>query len=143
LTSGFQSTTLSFSVGLKRPVTREDESGPLVEPQIFDEKEPSVRKHNTKLQIATTYQRWQELNGQSDHAVANLINGDSGNAERLLFIIDLMTGDQYEPQQREIFTWDVVRQAFMRTDEFETALEAYMNKINPSRQTGPRAIKSA
>lgn len=101
-------------------------------------------KHNTKLQIASTWQRWQEINGQVDHAVANLVNGDLTNAERLLLLLDLMTGEQYEPQQREMVAFEITRRTFTHTQEFETALEGYLNKINPTRvQTGPRAIKTA
>jgi hypothetical protein len=103
-----------------------------------------VPKHNTKLQIASTYQRWQEVNGQVDHAVANLVNGDVSNAERLLTLVDLMTGEQYDQSHREMMAFDVKRRVFMETHEFEDALEGYLNKVNPTRkQTGPRAIKSA
>lgn len=103
-----------------------------------------MRNHNTNLQIASTWQRWQEVNGQVDHAVANLVNGDLTNAERLLLLLDLMTGEQYDPQQREMVAFEIRRRTFTHTLEFETALENYLDKINPSRVVaGPRAIKTA
>jgi len=51
----------------------------------------------------------------------------------LMFLVDILTNENIDRVDRDGATWTVQKLAFAHSPRFETALEDYLNEINPGR----------
>lgn len=99
-------------------------------------------QNTTNLHIATTADRWTEIKSQVEHAIANLCS-EPANAERLLLLVDWMTNERYDAIDRNMVISDVMQHAFLHTEECESAITSFMDRISPDRRRQLREVKRA
>lgn len=95
-----------------------------------------MRKNSTKvLRLASDPLTWREMDATIDRAVEAICGtyDDAQVCESFLFLIDLLTNQNYDAADRECAAFRCQRSAFRYTPDFERAQEAYLNGINPGR----------
>lgn len=84
------------------------------------------------LTLATTRQEWKEYDEEIRDSVGKLCDfGDYEKAEALFGLLDLLTNEQYDKQNRDILVFDALRETFRFTEAFDKAVKAEVARVNP------------
>lgn len=91
-----------------------------------------MRKQYRHLALATSREDWQQLDNVLRDSVGKLCDhGDYDKAEALFGLIDLLTNEKYDAQNRGLLAFDALREAFRYTKTFDDAVNAETVRVNP------------
>lgn len=87
-----------------------------------------------KIQLAKDEEGWNELKQVLDDQLTHLLStGNQQGVRALMFIVDLLTNDDIDADQRADAATHVQQTAFAYSRRCYTEMERYLTEINPGR----------
>jgi hypothetical protein len=87
-----------------------------------------------KLQLASTEKSWNELKAlMAQHVEYVCGNGNTKTVHSLMFLIDVLTNDEFDADERSTAAEHAQNVAFTFSEQLPIARENYLNTINPAR----------
>lgn len=88
-------------------------------------------KSNEPKRLASTPREWDDVNALVRQHVERLVGryDDAEQAESFFLLLDLITGDDYDPNDRWCVLHTAKNHAFTYTDAFETAQKITLGQI--------------